>query len=326
MNHRIALLSVSLALFGLNGASPAQAESAYPERPIRLVVTSSPGSGLDTVARTISDDMGRILKQPVVVENKAGAAGIPGTKDILASAPNGYTLGLVSSNHAVNPSLNPSLPYDSVNGLTAITLLGYVPVVLTVPANSPYKTLRDLVNAAGKAPESINYGSSGTGSALHLASVLLENKAGIKMMHIPYKGGSALTSDLISGQIDTAFLAVPTAYGQIQAGTLRALAVSTPKRLELLPGVPTLDESGVKGYEYIPWIGLIGPAGLDKSVTELLQKTIADVIQLPQMKTKFDAQGFMPAGSTPDAFKQLIKNDVELSAELVKQAGAKAKS
>ena len=326
MNHRIALLTMTLAIFGLNGATSVRAESVYPERPIRLVVTSAPGSGLDTVARTISEDMGKILKQSVVVENKAGAAGIPGTKEVLASPPNGYTLGLVSSNHAVNPSLNPSLPYDSVNGLTAITLLGYVPVVLTVPANSPYKTLQQLIDAAGKAPESIDYGSSGTGSALHLASVLLEDKARIKMMHIPYKGGSALTSDLISGQIDTAFLAVPTAYGQIQAGTLRVLAVSTPKRLDLLPNVPTLDESGVKGYEYIPWIGLIGPAGLDKNVTELLRKTVAEVVQLPQMKTKFDAQGFMPAASTSDAFKQLIEDDIELSAKLVKQAVAKPKS
>ncbi|PLC50980.1 ABC transporter substrate-binding protein [Pollutimonas subterranea] len=326
MKHYIALATISLAICGLGGASSALAESTYPERPIRLVVTSAPGSGLDTVARTISDDMGKALKQSVVVENKAGAAGIPGTKDILASTPNGYTLGLVSSNHAVNPSLNDSLPYDSVNGLTAITLLGHVPVVLAVPANSPYKTVQDLIDAAEQAPGSIDYGSSGAGSALHLASVLLETKARIKMMHIPYKGGSALTSDLISGQIDTAFLAVPTAYGQIKAGTLRALAVSTTKRLELLPDVATLDESGVKDYEYVPWIGLIGPPGLDKNITELLQKTVAGVIQLPHMKTKFDAQGFMPAGSTSDAFKQLIKDDVELSAKLVKQAGTNSKS
>jgi tripartite-type tricarboxylate transporter receptor subunit TctC len=264
--------------------------------------------------------MSEALKQTVVIENKAGAAGIPGTKEVLASAPNGYTLGLVSSNHSVNPSLNKSLPYDSVNDLTAITLLGYVPLVLTVPANSPYKTVQDLVKAARKAPDSLNYGSSGSGSALHLASVLLESKADIKMMHIPYKGGSTLVTDLIAGQIQTAFLAVPTAYAQIKAGTVRALAVSTKTRIELFPDIPTLTESGVPNYEYVPWIGLIAPAGLDKGIAELLRKTIVDVIHLPKMKEKFDAQGFMPEGSTSDAFHQFIKDDVDLSAKLIKDA------
>lgn len=327
MNHRKILFTSLLAsTLGIAVTEISHAAEHYPDRPIRIVVTSAPGSGLDTVARTISADMGQALKQSVVIENKAGAAGIPGTREVLASVPNGYTLGLVSSNHSVNPSLNNSLPYDSINGLTAITLLGYVPLVLAVPEKSPYKTVQDLLKAAEKAPNVINYGSSGTGSALHLASVLLETKAKIKMTHIPYKGGSTLTSDLISGQIDVAFLAVPTAYAQIKAGTLRALAVSTKQRMELLPSVPTLNESGVDRYEYVPWIGLIAPAGLDKDITELLRKTVTDVVQLPKMKEQFDAQGFMPVGSSSEAFHKLIKDDVELSAELIKQAGIKAAS
>ncbi|RTZ47891.1 hypothetical protein EKL30_02615 [Candidimonas sp. SYP-B2681] len=230
MNRRKLLISLLTGTLWVTGPVCAYASGSYPERPIRIVVTSAPGSGLDTVARTISADLGQMLKQMVIIDNKAGADGIPGTKEVLASASNGYTLGLISSNHSVNPSLNKSLSYDSINDLTASTLLGYVPLVLTVPANSPYKTVQDLVGAARKASEALNYGSSGSGSALHLASVLLEAKSDIKMMHAPYKGGSTLVSDLISGQIHTAFLAVPAAHAQIKAGTIRALAVSTMPR------------------------------------------------------------------------------------------------
>jgi tripartite-type tricarboxylate transporter receptor subunit TctC len=315
----LATLLVGTAAFGI--ASLGHAAEAYPERPIRLVVTSSPGSGLDTVARTLSEDLGGMLGQPVIVENKAGAAGIPGTREIVASAPNGYTLGLISSNHAVNPSLNKTLPYDSVNDLTAITLIGTVPVVLAVPANSPYKNVQDLIKAAKDKPSVLNYGSSGAGSALHLATLLLETKADIKMTHIPYKGGSALVTDLISGQIDTAFLAIPTAYAQIKAGTIRALGVSTAERLALLPDTPTLHESGVKGYEYIPWIGLIGPKGLDKNTAALLQKKVAEVVALPKIKTAFDAQGFTPNVSSSQKFLETVKSDIDLSSALIRQAG-----
>lgn len=326
MNRKILFTGILASTLSIAAAETAHATEHYPDRPVRIVVTSAPGSGLDTVARIISADMGQVLKQSVIIENKAGAAGIPGTREVLAATPNGYTLGLVSSNHSVNPSLNNALPYDSIDGLTAITLLGYVPLVLAVPEKSPYKTVQDLLKAARKNPDAINYGSSGTGSALHLASVLLETKADITMTHIPYKGGSILTSDLISGQIDLAFLAVPTAYAQIKAGTLRALAVSTKQRMDLLPNIPTLSEAGVNDYEYVPWIGLIAPAGLDKGITDLLRKTVTDVVQLPKMKAQFDAQGFMPVGSSSEAFHELIKNDVELSAKLIKQAGIKAAS
>jgi tripartite-type tricarboxylate transporter receptor subunit TctC len=319
MNHqkllaKLLIGSAAFAAVALVHAAP------YPERPIRVVVTSSPGSGLDTVARTLSEDLGNALGQPIVVENKAGAAGIPGTREIVAAAPNGYTLGLISSNHAINPSLNKSLPYDSVKDLTAITLIGTVPVVLAVPANSPYKTVQDLVKAAKAKPSALNYGSSGSGSALHLATLLLETKAGIKMTHIPYKGGSALVTDLISGQIDAAFLAIPTAYAQIKAGTIKALGVSTKGRLALLPDTPSLQEAGVKDYEYVPWIGLIGPAGMDKDTVALLRKKVADVAALPKVKSAFDAQGFTPDVSSPEQFLDTIKRDIDLSATLIKQA------
>lgn len=310
-------LTACTATYALAG----HAASSYPDRPIRLIVTSSPGSGLDAMARTISGDMGTALKQSIVVENKAGAAGIVGTREIVAATPDGYTVGLVSSNHAVNPSLNKSLPYDSVKDITPITVLGTVPLVLAVPAKSPYKTVQELVAAAKKEPNTLNYGTSGNGSALHLAALLLESKADIDMMHVPYKGGSALVTDLISGQIDAAFLAIPTAYAQVKAGSIKALGVSSTKRLDLLPETPTLIEAGIAGYEYVPWIGLIGPAGLDKNVTDLLYKTALDVLALPKIKESFKAQGLTPEGSTSDVFQKIIKSDIDLNAKLIKQAG-----
>jgi tripartite-type tricarboxylate transporter receptor subunit TctC len=190
----------------------------------------------------------------MIVENLAGAAGIPGTRQLVSAKPDGYTLGIVSSNHAINPSLYKSLPYDTVKDITPISVIGTTPLVVVVAENSPYRTMGDLLKAAKEQPGKINYGSSGTGSVLHLAGELLKSKAGVDMMHIPYKGGNALITDVMSGQIQVAFLATPSVLAQVQAGKLRALAVSTPERVAILPNVPTLDEAGVKGYSYDAWI------------------------------------------------------------------------
>ncbi|TCT03399.1 Bug family tripartite tricarboxylate transporter substrate binding protein [Paralcaligenes ureilyticus] len=300
---------------------PGMAAGSYPDHPIRLIVTSAPGSGLDLVARAIGPDLGAALKQSIVVENKAGAAGIPGTRDIVASKADGYTLGLVSSNHAINPSAHVSLPYDTIKDITPVTIIGTVPVVLTVPKSSPFRTLRDLLAAAKAKPGAINFGSSGPGSALDIAGLMLEKKAHIKLMHIPYRGGNALTTDLMSGQVQTAFLAISTAEAQIKAGTIRALAVSTLERLPSLPNVPTLNESGVAGYHYVPWIGLIGPAGLPASITKLLQAKVHQVIGLKKVKAQFAVQGFNPSGTSPQEFLTTLKSEMASTQELMGNPG-----
>lgn len=304
----------------------AYADNDYPDRMIRLIVTSGPGSGLDAVARTMSVDLDKTLGQTVVVENKPGAAGILGTREMLSSTPDGYTLGLVSSNHAVNPSLHASLPYDSEEDITAIAMLGSVPLVLAVPADAPYLTVSDLTDAMAANPETINFGSSGLGSALHMATLLLEARTDTTVMHIPYKGGNALVTDLVSGQIDASFLAVPTAAAQLAAGTIRPLGVSTAERLAIMPEVATLAESGIDDYEFVPWIGLIGPAGMDPTVVKTLEETFIDVVTQQSLAHRFEVQGFIPLGVRADEFDQFIKGDVAKSAELIRHAGLEKSS
>ncbi|OWT55733.1 ABC transporter substrate-binding protein [Candidimonas nitroreducens] len=310
-------VACALALAGSTACIAAWAAGAYPNHPVRLIVTSAPGSGLDLVARAIAPDMGKTLKQSFVVENKAGAAGIPGTREIVNAAPDGYTLGLVSSNHAINPSMHADLPYDTVKDITAITLIGSVPLVLAVPAKSPYQTVRQLIEAAKAHPDKINFGSAGVGSALDVAGLMLEKMAHIKFMHIPYRGGNPLMTDLMSGQVATAFLAVSTAEAQIKAGTIRALATSSAQRLPSLPNVPTLAESGVAGYLYTPWIGLIGPAKLPAPVVQLLQATVHDVIALPGVKQQFAVQGFNPSGTSSAEFLDTLKQEIVSTRELM---------
>lgn len=301
----------------------AYAADNYPDRLIRLIVTSGPGSGLDAVARTMSANLGSALGQSIVVENKPGAAGILGTREALSANPDGYTLALVSSNHAVNPSLHASLPYDSEADITPIAMLGSVPLVLAVPNGSPYLTVTDLTDAMAANPESINFGSSGLGSALHMATLLFEARTDTKSMHIPYKGGGALVTDLVSGQIDASFLAVPTAAAQLAAGTIRPLAVSTKERVPVLPDVVTLQEAGIADYEFVPWIGLIGPAGLDQGVVDTLETAFIDVVTHESLSGLFAVQGFIPQGMRSVEFGAFIKANVHESAELIRLANLK---
>ncbi|SIT13305.1 tripartite tricarboxylate transporter substrate binding protein [Achromobacter sp. MFA1 R4] len=314
------LAGCALALGALCAASTAAA-AGYPDRPIRLIVPTSPGSTADVVARVVAENLGKALAQPLIVENLAGAAGIPGTRQLVSAKPDGYTLGIVSSNHAINPSLYKSLPYDTVRDITTISVIGTTPLVVVVGENSPYKTMGDLLKAAREQPGKINYGSSGTGSVLHLAGELLKSKAGVDMMHIPYKGGNALITDVMSGQIQVAFLATPSVLAQVQAGKLRALAVSTPGRLAVLPDVPTLDEAGVKGYSYDAWIALIGPAGLPADIVQKLQAATRQTMQSAPVLKALSPQGFVPQGTSASEAAQTLAAELTKSQALVKAAG-----
>ncbi|KRA00914.1 MAG: tripartite tricarboxylate transporter substrate binding protein [Achromobacter sp.] len=314
------LASCALALGAVCAAAAASA-AGYPDRPIRLIVPTSPGSTADVVARVVAENLGKTLAQPMIVENLAGAAGIPGTRQLVSAKPDGYTLAIVSSNHAINPSLYKSLPYDTVKDITPISVIGTTPLVVVVAENSPYRTMDDLLKAARAQPGKINYGSSGTGSVLHLAGELLKSKAGVDMMHIPYKGGNALITDVMSGQIQVAFLASPSVLAQVQAGKLRALAVSTPERLPILPNVPTLDEAGVKGYSYDAWISLIGPAGLPADVVQKLQAATRKTMQEPAVLKALSPQGFVAQGTTAEQAAQTLAAEITKSQTLVKAAG-----
>lgn len=314
------LAGCMLALGALGQALPALA-AGYPERAIRLIVPTSPGSTADVVARVVAESLGKELGQALIVENLSGAAGIPGTRQLVSARPDGYTLGMVSSNHAINPSLYRSMPYDAVRDVTPISIIGTTPLVLVVAQDSPYRSIGDLLQAARAQPGKINYGSSGTGSVLHLAGELLKAKAGIDMMHIPYRGGNALITDVMSGQVQTAFLAVPSVVAQIQAGQLRALAVSTPQRVPVLPGVPTLDESGVRDYSYDAWIALIGPAGLPADIVRQLQAATQQTMRAPQVTGTLGPQGFVSLGSSTRQADNTLAAEIARTRTLVSAAG-----
>lgn len=317
------LATCALAFSAALPTAHAQA-AGYPDHPIRLIVPTSPGSTADVVARVVAENLGKTLAQPLIVENLAGAAGIPGTRQLVAAKPDGYTLAIVSSNHAINPSLYKSMPYDSVKDITPISVIGTTPLVMVVAENSPYRSVGDLLAAARAQPGKINYGSSGNGSVLHLAGELLKSKAGVNMMHIPYRGGNALITDVMSGQIQVAFLAVPSVLAQVQAGKLHALAVSTPERVAALPDVPTLDESGVKGYAYDAWISLIGPARLPGDIVRALQAATQRTMADPAVLKTLTPQGFVSQGSTTEQAVQTLNAEITKSQALVKAAAVMA--
>ncbi|MGE8366938.1 Bug family tripartite tricarboxylate transporter substrate binding protein [Cupriavidus sp.] len=314
-----AMLSAAAAL-PVIGAPAVHAADKYPARTVRLIVPNSPGSTADVVARVVAEGLGQDLGQPFYVENIPGAAGIPGTRQLVSAAADGYTLAVVSSNHAINPGLYRNIPYDSVKDITAVALIGTTPLVLVVGAGSPYKTAQELIAAARAHPGSLSYGSSGKGSVLHLAGELLKAKAGIDMLHVPYKGVNTLMTDVLGGQINAAFLATPSALPQIKAGKLRALAVSTPARLDSLPGVPTLAESGVKDYAYDAWIALVGPAGLPRDIIARLQQAMARALAAPKAKELFAAQGFVVKSGNGEETARLIREELGRSQALIKSA------
>lgn len=302
------------------GAVAQAAAAGYPDRPIRLIVPTSPGSTADVVARVVAEQLGKTLAQPLIVENLAGAAGIPGTRQLVAAKPDGYTLAIVSSNHAINPSLYKNMPYDSVKDITPISIIGTTPLVMVTAENAPYRDIGGLLAAARAQPGKINYGSSGSGSVLHLAGELLKSRAGVDMMHIPYRGGNALITDVMSGQIQVAFLAVPSVLAQVQAGKLRALAVSTPQRVAALPDVPTLDEAGVKGYAYDAWIALIGPAGLPAAIVPRLQAATEQVMRDAAVQKTLGPQGFVTQGSSTEVAAGTLAAEITKSQALVRAA------
>ncbi|HLT98221.1 MAG TPA: tripartite tricarboxylate transporter substrate binding protein [Burkholderiaceae bacterium] len=317
------MASCALAIGALCQGNVALADT-YPERSIRLIVPTSVGSTADVVARVVADGLAKDLGQSFVVENLAGAAGIPGTRQLVSAQPDGYTLAIVSSNHAINPSLYKTVPYDSVKDITPISVIGTTPLVVVVAPESPYKSIDELIKAAQAEPGKLNYGSSGTGSVLHLAGELLKSKAGVDLQHIPYRGGNALITDVMSGQIETAFLAVPSVIGSINGGKLRALAVSTPERVPVLGDVPTLAEVGAEGYAYDAWIALIGPANLPENIVSKLQEATARVMRDKSVVKIFAGQGFVPNGSSTEEAQKVLMDEISRTQQLVEAAGISA--
>ena len=297
----------------------------YPgSKPIRLIVPFPPGGGTDVFARQLSDKLRATAKWTLVVDNKAGAGGNIGIETAANAPGDGYTIALgQTSNLAINPSLYAKLPYDPLKDLVPIVLVADAPLVLVVPASSPFKTLGELVAGAKKKPGDITFGSPGNGTVAHLTGELLQTAAGIKLQHIPYKGSAQAITDLIGGQVQSFMSSVPTAMSHIKGGKLRPLAVSSAKRAAALPDVPTISEAGYKGFDANTWFGLVAPKGTPAAVVEKINVEVNKALKSPDVREKFAAEGGGPLGGSAQEFAALLKADHAKWAKVVKESGAK---
>jgi len=318
LHSKIFLLSFLCSL----SMSPsfAQTKDTYPSKPIRLIVGFSPGGSADSVGRALAESLSTRLGQPVIVENKAGANGNIAADLVARSAPDGYTLYFPSIGHAVNVSLYKNLPYDPVNDFTAIGSVFSAPNMLVVNNKSPYNTVGDVIAAAKANPGRLTFASSGSGTSVHLSAVLFEKMAKIDMIHVPYKGTGSAMPDVISGQVDMSFPNLPSAVPQVKAGNLKALGVTTAKRSAAAPGVPTIAESGLPGYDMATWYGLVAPANLPVNIRNRLNKELQGILADPNFRDKLIAQGADPMPGTPEQFSAFIKSEIDRWRKLIAQS------
>jgi tripartite-type tricarboxylate transporter receptor subunit TctC len=323
------LLCCAAVLLALAGGAFAQPTakgppSDYPARPIRLIVPFPPGGGTDITARTIAQKLTERWGQQVVVDNRPGANGTIGVDITAKSAPDGHTLTMISSSHAVNASLYAKLPYDLVKDLAPVTQATSQPYSLVVNPSVPAKSVKELIALAKAKPGILNYGSSGTGGLSHLSGALLASLAGINMVHIPYKGGAPALTDVIAGQIQMLFGTLLLTNPHVKAGKLRVLAVTTAKRTPAAPELPRMMEAGVAGYEVAQWYGVLAPAKVPPAIIGKLSKEIARSLHEPDVKPRLAADGSDAVGSTPEQFGAHVRSEVAKWAKIVQQIGLKA--
>jgi tripartite-type tricarboxylate transporter receptor subunit TctC len=296
----------------------------YPNRTIRLVVPFPAGGTTDILAREVAQKLTEVLGQAVVVDNRPGAAGNIGSDLVAKSAPDGYTLlmGTVGT-HAINPSLYSKMPYDHVKDFTPVVLVAGVPNVLVVNPALPVKSVPDLIKFAKDKPGQINFASSGSGTSIHLSGELFKTMAGVDMTHVPYKGSSPALTDLIGGQVQIMFDNLPSALPQIKGGRLRAIAVTSLKRAPVLPDIPTINESGLPGFEASSWFGVLAPAGTPAAVVARINTEVNKWLQSADAREKLLGQGAEAAGGSPEQFANHIRAESEKWTKVVKASGAK---
>jgi tripartite-type tricarboxylate transporter receptor subunit TctC len=311
------LAQAVIVLATVMAAMPAAAQSNYPNRPIRLITPTAPGGTTDILARLFGARLADSFKQQVVVDNRASASGV-NAAEIVAQAPaDGYTLFLPYVQHTVNAALNPKLPYKVVDDFTPITQLTAGGMMLLVPLSSPVKNLREFIDWTKSYKGALNYGSAGLGSGGHLAGELYNQMAGVKAQHIPYKGAGPAMIDLVGGQYQFGFAGMQGSQVMVRAGKLRALAVTTPKRVGVLPDVPTMAEV-LPGFDVMGWYGIIGPARLPKEIVAKLHGELVRLLALPEIRERILADGSEPVGSTPEEFRRYLIADAAKWAKLIK--------
>ena len=304
-------------------ASAAFAQADYPSRPVRIIVNSAPGGGTDILARVLAQKLSA-GGQNFFVENRGGGGGIIGIESVINAPRDGYTLLMTPSTVAVLPAVTKQARYDAAKDLTAITQVAGISNVLVVHPDVPVKTLQELIALAKAKPGTLNYASAGAGSSPHMSMELLKHMAGIDLQHIPFKGTGPAMTEVLSGRISALFSNMLTGNPLIEAGKLRALAISGPKRVAALPDVPTVAEAGVPGYSALQWYGLLAPAGTPKDIIDRLQAAVAEALRLPEVRERLAQDGAEPMGGTSAEFAALIQADLEKWSNIARAANIQA--
>lgn len=320
MQRRQMMLAMAAMAAAMGTAVPAHAQS-YPARPIRLIVPFAPGGVADTSARVVADRLGQRLGQSVVVENKPGASGNIGTQQVALSEPDGYTLLLgFDGTMVINPHVYAKVPFDTLKDFAPISKIGDAALILVANPGVPARNLKDLVAYSKTLPDGLSYGSAGTGSTPHLAGELLKARTGIKMTHVPYKGGGQAMGDLVGGNLPVLYTAVAGAHQFVKNGKATAIAVSSATRVPSLPDVPTMIESGIANIEVNSWVGLFAPAKTPAPIVDKLQKTLNAVVSEPETRDRLLTLGIVPSGNTPAEFRKQVDADLRMYGDIVKQA------
>jgi tripartite-type tricarboxylate transporter receptor subunit TctC len=310
-------------LLALGASVHATAADAYPSKPVKILVGYSAGGAVDAIARSVGQRMSAILGQPVVVENKPGAGTNIAVKSLTSSAPDGYTLLLAANALAVNPSLFEPAPYDLERDITPVALVGRVPVVFTVREGSPIKTLPELVAAAKARPGGVTVATPGNGSTPHLAMELFQHTAGLSLRHVPYKGGAQAITDVLGGHVDVVAVNALEVLPLAKSGKLKVIAVMSTERSAVLPGVPTVAESGYPGFESSVWYGFVAPAGLPKPVLATLHEAVQKALESKEVREQLAAAGGIPLPGPTAQFDKLLKSDAARYGKLIREANIK---
>ena len=311
-----------LLLAAAFSAAPALSADNYPSKPIRLLIPFAPGGGTDILARMVAQRLSETLGHAMVADNRPAVDGVVASETLARSAPDGYTLLLVSSSHAINPAIGRKLPYDTIRDFSPITQTASQQMFLVVHPSLPIKSVKELIDYAKAKPNSLNYGSSSNATALPME--LFNSMAGIKTTHIPYKGSAPMLNDLLGGQINLSIAAAVSALPHIKSGRLRNLAIGDSKRSTILPDLPTIAEAGVPGYQAVIWSGMLAPAKTPRAIIDKLYKETVRVVQAPEFRERLVQLGSDAVGSTPEQWGEFIKTEIDKWGKIAKIAGVKA--
>ncbi|QND71495.1 Bug family tripartite tricarboxylate transporter substrate binding protein [Tardiphaga robiniae] len=323
MKSFVRAASVIAVMAACAGSAETAFAQSWPNRPIRMVVPYTPGGYTDLMARLVSEKMSAALGQPIVIENKPGANAAIGTDAVAKAAPDGYTFGTVIAAHSVNPTLNPKLPYDAMKDFTYVSLTSVAPLILIATPSLPAKDMKEFIALAKAKPGSLNFASSGIGSAAHLTMEMLKSREGINLQHIPYKGTSGALQDTVGGQINVMFDVIGPLMSQVKSGNAKALAVAAKERVPAAGDVPTMAEAGVPDFVSGTWSGIIAPAGTPKEIVDRVAAEAKKALTDPELKKKLDDQGIVPMGTTPDEFRAFVTDEIARWKKVITDAGIK---